>query len=75
MKKILLVLFFPLFALAQVTPEFLQLKPVYTKFVRFDYTGAIQTWTVPVGVTKIFIDVQEHKAVQPALILAEKEEK
>ncbi len=57
MKKILLVLFFPLFALAQVTPEFLQLKPVYTKFVRFDYTGAIQTWTVPVGVTKIFIDV------------------
>lgn len=47
----------PLFAFAQVTPEFLQLKPVYTKFVRFDYTGAIQTWTVPVGVTKIFIDV------------------
>lgn len=57
MKKILLVLFFPFFALAQISPEFLQLKPVYTNYVRFDYTGAIQTWTVPAGVTKIFVDV------------------
>lgn len=57
MKKIVVLLLLPLFALAQVTPEFLQLKPVYTKFVRFDYTGAIQTWTVPPGVTRIFVDV------------------
>lgn len=57
MKKILLVLFFPLFALAQISPEFLQLKPVYTNYVRFDYTGAIQTWTVPAGVTQIYVDV------------------
>lgn len=57
MKKILLVLFFPLFALAQISPEFLQLKPVYTNYVRFDYTGAVQTWTVPAGVTQIYVDV------------------
>lgn len=57
MRKIIVLFLLPLFALAQVTPEFLQLKPVYTKFVRFDYTGAIQTWTVPAGVTKIFVDV------------------
>lgn len=57
MKKIVVLLLLPLFALAQVTPDFLQLKPVYTKFVRFDYTGAIQTWTVPAGVTSIFVDV------------------
>lgn len=57
MKKIIVLLLFPLFALAQIAPEFLQLKPAYTKFIKFDYTGAIQTWTVPAGVTKIFVDV------------------
>jgi hypothetical protein len=57
MKKIIVLFLLPLFALAQITPEFLQLKPVYTNFVRFDYTGAIQTWTVPAGVTRIFVDV------------------
>jgi hypothetical protein len=57
MKKIIVLLLLPFFALAQLTPQFLQLKPVYTKFVRFNYTGAIQTWTVPVGVTRIFVDV------------------
>jgi hypothetical protein len=56
MKKIVVLLLFPLFALAQITPQFLQLKPAYTNFVKFDYTGAIQTWTVPAGVTKIFVD-------------------
>jgi hypothetical protein len=56
MKKIVVLFLFPLFALAQITPEFLQLKPAYTNFVKFDYTGAIQTWTVPAGVTKIFVD-------------------
>ena len=57
MKKIVILFLLPLFAFAQVTPEFLQLKPVYRNFVRFDFTGAIQTWTVPSGVTKIFVDV------------------
>ena len=57
MRKIIVLFLLPLFALAQVTPEFLQLKPVYRNFVRFDFTGAIQTWTVPSGVTKIFVDV------------------
>ncbi|MCZ8227740.1 glycine-rich protein [Flavobacterium sp.] len=57
MKKIIVLLLLPFFALAQLTPQFLQLKPVYTKFIRFDYTGAIQTWTVPAGVTRIFVDV------------------
>lgn len=57
MKKIFVLFLLPLFALAQISPEFLQLKPVYKNFVRFDYTGSIQTWTVPSGVTKIFVDV------------------
>jgi hypothetical protein len=57
MKKIVILLLFPLFALAQITPEFLQLKPAYRNFVRFDYTDAIQTWTVPSGVTLIYVDV------------------
>mgnify|MGYP000063576570 CR=1 FL=1 len=57
MKKIIVLLLLPFFALAQVTPQFLQLKPVYRNFVRFDYTGNIQTWTVPAGVTSIYVDV------------------
>ena len=57
MRKIIVLFLLPLFAFFQVTPEFLQLKPVYRNFVRFDFTGAIQTWTVPSGVTKIFVDV------------------
>jgi hypothetical protein len=57
MKKLIVLLLLPFFALAQVTPQFLQLKPVYRNFVRFDYTGNIQTWTVPAGVTSIYVDV------------------
>jgi len=57
MKKIIVLLLLPFFALAQVTPQFLQLKPVYRNFVRFDYTGNIQTWTVPAGVSSIYVDV------------------
>ncbi len=56
MKKIIVLILFPLFALAQITPEFLQLKPAYRNFVKFDFTGAIQTWTVPEGVTQIYVD-------------------
>jgi hypothetical protein len=57
MKKLIVLFLLPLFALAQVSPEFLQLKPVYRNFVRFNFTGAIQTWTVPSGVTLIYVDV------------------
>ena len=56
MKKIIVLFLFPLFAMAQISSEFLQLKPAYTKFIKFNYTGAIQTWTVPAGVTKIYVD-------------------
>lgn len=57
MKKIVVLFLLPIFAFSQIKNEFLQLKPVYRNFVRFDYTGTIQTWTVPSGVTKIYVDV------------------
>jgi hypothetical protein len=57
MKKIVILFLLPIFAFSQIKNEFLQLKPVYRNFVRFDFTGAIQTWTVPAGVTQIFVDV------------------
>lgn len=57
MKKVVFLLMFPFLVFSQITPEFLNLKPAYKNFVRFDYTGAIQTWTVPAGVTQIFVDV------------------
>ncbi|BDB52338.1 glycine-rich protein [Flavobacterium ammonificans] len=57
MKKYIYLIFIPFSIFSQINPEFLQLKPVYTNFVRFDYTGGIQTWTVPAGVTTIFVDV------------------
>lgn len=42
----------------QITPEFTGLKPRFVNSVKFDYTGSIQTWTVPAGVTYIFVDVK-----------------
>lgn len=57
MKKIVILFLLPIFAFSQIKNEFLQLKPVYRNFVRFDFTGAIQTWTVPSGVTLIYVDV------------------
>lgn len=57
MKKIVILFLLPIFAFTQIKNEFLQLKPVYTNFVRFDFTGDIQTWTVPSGVTLIYVDV------------------
>jgi hypothetical protein len=56
MKKIVILFLLPIFAFSQIKNEFLQLKPVYRNFVRFDFTGAIQTWTVPSGVTVIYVD-------------------
>jgi len=57
MKKLILALFFPLFITAQIAPEFIHLKPVFTKTAIFNYTGADQQWVVPTGVTQVFIDV------------------
>lgn len=57
MKKIVILFLLPIFAFSQIKNEFLQLKPVYRNFVRFEFTGAIQTWTVPSGVTLIYVDV------------------
>lgn len=58
MKKILLLfLLFPVFVFAQLTPKFLSLKPVYTNFAVFGFTASDQNWTVPDGVTQIFVDV------------------
>lgn len=57
MKKLLLVLLFPFSISAQIAPEFIHLKPMFTKTVVFNYTGADQQWVVPLGVTQVFIDV------------------
>jgi hypothetical protein len=57
MKKIIIVFLFPLWVFAQITPEFLQLKPMFTKTAQFSYTGGDQQWEVPPGVTQVFIDV------------------
>jgi hypothetical protein len=60
MKRLILFLFFFIYlsAQAQEIPEFISLKPKYKNSQIFNYTGAIQTWTVPAGVTFIFADVK-----------------
>jgi hypothetical protein len=55
MKNILFLFFLPFLAFSQLPIEFIQLKPVYTKNQIFNYTGSIQTWTVPPGITQIYI--------------------
>ena len=57
MKKLILALFFPFFISAQIAPEFIHLKPMFTKTAQFSYTGTDQQWVVPLGVTQVFIDV------------------
>jgi Glycine rich protein len=57
MNKLLVLFLFPLLSFGQLSREFVQLRPMYTKYKKFDYTGAIQTWTVPAGVTQIYFDV------------------
>lgn len=57
MKKLLIVLLFPLYISAQIAPDFIHLKPVFTKTMVFNFTGANQTWLVPGDVTQIFVDV------------------
>ena len=40
----------------QINSQFVSMKPRYTNLAEFNYTGSIQTWTVPAGVTHIFIE-------------------
>jgi len=56
MKKFIVLFFLPMLVMAQVSPQYLQLQPAYKHVVRFDYTNGIQTWTVPAGVTQIYVD-------------------
>lgn len=56
-KKLIIILFIPLLSTAQIAPELIHLKPVFTKTAIFDYTGSDQQWIVPSGVTIVFIDV------------------
>jgi hypothetical protein len=57
MKKILFLFFLPFFAFSQLSREFIQLRPSFTKYEIFNYTGTDQQWVVPLGVTQVFIDV------------------
>lgn len=41
---------------AQITSQFVAMKPLTKTLVAFTYTGAIQTWTVPAGVTTIYVE-------------------
>jgi len=40
---------------SQLTTEFINLKPLYARKVTFNYTGSLQTWTVPTDVFSILI--------------------
>lgn len=57
MKKLLFALFFPICISAQIAPDFIHLKPMFTKTEVFNYTGFDQQWVVPLGVSQVFIDV------------------
>jgi hypothetical protein len=51
-----LFLFISLLGLAQINSQFVSIKPVYKNNITFQYTGAIQTWTIPAGVTTLFVE-------------------
>lgn len=44
-------------SLGQLTNEFITLKPLYVNSIQFNYTGSIQSWTVPTNVTSIKVEV------------------
>lgn len=55
-NSIILVFYLISFNLfSQLNPEFVQLRPQYTRTVNFSYTGSIQNWTVPTGVFTILV--------------------
>lgn len=41
---------------SQITNQFVSMKPLNKTLVAFNFTGSIQTWTVPAGVTTIFVE-------------------
>lgn len=41
---------------SQINSQFVSMRPIYPNMVTFNYTGSIQTWTVPAGVTYVFIE-------------------
>lgn len=43
---------------SQIYPEYVTYKPRLVNSITFNYTGAIQSWTVPAGVTLIFADLK-----------------
>lgn len=58
-KSIILILFLKTFHLfAQLNPEFIQMRPQFTRLVNFSYTGSIQSWVVPQDVFTIFINAK-----------------
>ncbi|MBP5983983.1 MAG: hypothetical protein KA734_09680 [Fluviicola sp.] len=52
-----LFLFISLLGLTQINSQFVSIKPFYTNNITFQYTGAIQTWTVPAGVFALYIEL------------------
>lgn len=51
-----LSLFISLIGVSQINSQFISMKPLNKTLVAFNYTGAIQTWTVPAGVTSIYVE-------------------
>jgi len=50
------LLFISLIGVSQINSQFVSMKPLNKTLVVFNYTGAIQTWTVPAGVTSIYVE-------------------
>ncbi len=47
---------FAFFGFSQINSQFVSMKPLNKTLVTFNYTGTIQSWTVPAGVTFIFVE-------------------
>jgi hypothetical protein len=56
-KLILTAILLHFCSLGQLTNEFITLKPLYVNSIQFNYTGSIQSWTVPTNVTSIKVEV------------------
>lgn len=57
--RLLLILLISVSVLyGQIQPEFVSLQPKYKNSAIFEYTGSVQTWTVPSGVNYIFVDAK-----------------
>jgi hypothetical protein len=49
-------LFTSLVCTSQLNSQFVSMKPLNKTLVTFNYTGAIQTWTVPAGVNFVYVE-------------------